>query len=342
MTLVGFESFDTANAGTSPPGWVFSGLTYRTTSPAPLFGVGRYIGRGSTGGTAYWSPKGLAALGGSSEVVFGGWFYCSTVGSIGTPLVAFQEDGTGGTVHAMVSNSAGNLISAYRGTTLLGSSTATMSLSAWHYVEVKIKIHDTDGYVIVRVDTVEVLNLQNQDTRVGGTGLIDTFRVCGSATIYIDDCWAATVDATAPNDFLGFRRISTLTAQSAGNSAQFTPLSSTNVSNVDETVDSDGDTSYNASLTIDQLDSFVATDLPFAAANITAVKIVNVARKTDAGPSAIKSVLRTGGVDYLGSELQVTPSYDTFEELMLTNPDTGVAFTDTVVNGMEIGYKKTA
>ena len=44
-----------------------------------------------------------------------------------------------------------------------------VTAGTWYYVEIQAKLHDSTGFVIVRVNGVEVINASTLDTKDGGT-----------------------------------------------------------------------------------------------------------------------------------------------------------------------------
>jgi hypothetical protein len=49
--------------------------------------------------------------------------------------------------------------------TVLGTSTQTLSIGAWHYIEIEAAIHDASGTVAVWLDGVKVIDLGGVDTK---------------------------------------------------------------------------------------------------------------------------------------------------------------------------------
>ena len=102
----------------------------------------------------------------------------------------------GATEHITVSIDldAGGLLKVFRGGTggtLLASYTGNWTPYFWVLLQIKVKIHDTEGEVKVRYLNTEVLSFTG-DTRNGGTaGLLDRFKLTaglGSTNqCYFDD-----------------------------------------------------------------------------------------------------------------------------------------------------------
>ena len=158
-----------------------------------------------------------------------------------------------------------------------------------------------------------------------------------SKDIYVNDNTGGVDDG-----FWGPISVVTMRPTAAGDKAQWTPLSSTNVSNVDDTTD-DGDTTYNATSTLNQIDSFVMADTGYAAGTVKGVEVVMDARRTDASATArLAPLWRIGSTDYVGSDLIPRSTYLFLRALYRLSPATSAAWTVSELDGAELGYKRTA
>ncbi|HET9665814.1 MAG TPA: hypothetical protein VFP09_03625, partial [Desertimonas sp.] len=108
----------------------------------------------------------------------------------------FYSDSNATQHNRLTINTNGSL-SFWRGVTGLGTTAAgIITTNTWNYIEVRAKLSDTAGEVIVRVNGVERLNLTAQDTQNAGTKTVyDTFRLTGPiASFYntFDDLYLVT------------------------------------------------------------------------------------------------------------------------------------------------------
>lgn len=249
--------------------------------------------------------------------------------------VRLQMDGAG---HIQATNSSGTPYTGGTGAMLLTS-------GVWYYIEAKVFVHDTTGTVEVKINEVSQFSLTGLDTRNGTPTTIDNLRIgnTGTATAAYDDLYILDTSGSAPtNDFLGDCRVQAIFPSTAGNSAQWTPLSSTNVSNVDETTP-DGDTSYNSSSTANQIDSFNYTDLTPSSATVYGVQYCLYARKDDAGTRTIAPLARIGSTDYPSATTHnLSTSYAYYLQIHEQSPATSSAWTVSEINGAEFGYKEIA
>lgn len=257
----------------------------------------------------------------------------------------------------LVIDSATGLLKVYRITgnstgTLLGTAShAPIVANSWHYYEMKVAFHGSTGTVDVQLDGVNVLSLTGQNTRQSANNYANRLLIGGAAnaqsltggsgfTFDYSDLYLCDNSGSLNNSFLGDVRIQTLYPTGAGNYTQFTPSTGSNWQNVDDATEN-GDTDYNASATLNQIDSFATSDLATGTLAPKAVQQVLVARKDDAGLRAVAPLMRISSADYLGTALSLGVSYQTAFQLYETNPATSAAWAASEVNGLELGYKVT-
>lgn len=248
---------------------------------------------------------------------------------------------TDGTIEVRRGNNAG---------TLLATSTSILSGGATYYLEFYVTIDDSVGVAKLRVNGVldATLNFSG-DTRNAGNSMANVIRyqsVNASTTTNQDDlyiCDGTVGDADNPNnDFLGDGRVEAVLPGGAGNYAQFTPSAGANWQNVDDAAP-DGNTTYNASSTVGNIDTFAMANLVTPAGSIAFVELINYADKTTAGIANLAPLWRIAATDYVGADDAMGTDYTyQSDQLYDVSPATGVAFTITEFNAAEIGYKKTA
>jgi hypothetical protein len=288
----------------------------------------------STNQNAFWK-----AFPAQATYIIGVAFKPSQVSNCG--LVAFYE---GGTNHVDVRIISGKLRVTRNGTQLGSDGPTTISAGVWYFFEVKATIHDTTGAVEVRIGSTPEIVLTNQDTRNGGTGVIDTLY-CGPNNSQGEYCDIRIFDTTGAvnNDFAGDAKVETSLPTAEGNSSDFTPSSgSDNALMVDENSTGDGDSTYNASSTVGHKDLHVLANLATVSGDVLAVQVTNNWRKDDAGAATARRVVRTGGTDFEGPDVTLLDTYVRTRELIEENPDTLAPWTITDVNALQAGYKREA
>lgn len=304
----------------------------------------------ATGGR--WG-EGAIQLGGSNTLVR--TFAAQSTGAIGfvakppltgaTTAVVDLREGT--TVHLRVAPTADGHIELRMGTsTILGTTAAAYAAGSSYCFQLKYAIANSpSGSAELWIDDVKVIDVSGVDTQNGGTGNTDNLFWNVGATrlseIYINSLAGGSA---INNGLWGSYRLQPRRATAAGNYAQWTPLSSTNVSNVDDSPANDGDTTYNSSSTANQIDTYQLTSVTPTGGTVAAIRHDIVARKDDAGVRTIAPVHRQNGNDRVGTSQNLTTTYVHYSQIYETNPDTGVAFTVSEMRSTtpEFGYKLIA
>ncbi len=231
----------------------------------------------------------------------------------------------------------------FGGTLIEASAAAVIPINAWTYIEAKIYIHDSAGTYEVRVNGVSVVDGDTVDTKgesdAGSDSAFIFSPAVGGASIDIDDLYIDDAD------FQGDCRVDTLWPSGAGNYAEWTPAPSgtDNHNNVDDATDQDDDATYNETGVLNEIDSFAFDNIDaITGSEIKAVAVTLAARKTDAGARKITPLMRMGGSDYLGTEVDIFDTYLTLQEVFENPLDApSEAWEDSDVNDAEVGLKLT-
>ena len=244
----------------------------------------------------------------------------------------------GSTQQLSIGRSSNGDLYLYRGATIIATAYGVLSAGIWNYIQFRAVIDPSSGVGIVRVNNVEKINFSG-NTRNTANNQVTDWRI---HTVYTSDAFAHIVSYSDSGSWpLNECRYMVGDPDAAGNSAQFTPLSSTNVSNVDEQ-QPDGDTTYNSSTTPGNKDTF-GTDM-----NVPSGKTVHLtmedawAKKTDAGARDLRTVVRSGGTDYESSSFALSSGYILYRNIRTVDPNTSSAWTPSGVNAAEVGYKDQA
>ena len=254
------------------------------------------------------------------------------------PIFTLYGD-NGATVHTSVANSSGNLIVQRSSTTIATAPSPPFSVAnRWYYVEAQIRLHDTLGTAVVRVDGVEVLNASALDTKNAGTGtwydqIAFPFAVSGNAIF--DDVYLM---AGAGDSFQGDVVVATLVPNGNGAVSQWVGSDGDSVDNyalVDEIPPSTAD--YVRSATIGQQDLYTLTDLATTGVILAVAPTLYVA-KDEVGPRTVKPLLR-GSVVSAGAAQALDFAYAQKQQVFATNPETAVAWTLAEVNALQVGVE---
>lgn len=224
----------------------------------------------------------------------------------------------------------------------------------WFPIGITHKIDDLDGFFSVNVAGDRVLNyigdtrpswfsstLHYDDTTAYClvAGAAGTSGTQGFTDAYVDDQFIDSIDGESDAP-VPARRFLMALPTTAGVDAEWTPLSSTNVSNVDENPN-DGDTSYNKALVADLRDTFNFGDITVPTDHRIVAVIPSVfAKRLDSEISNGVSLHAWDGLTYEDSaDLTLSMTYDVpaFARFPL-QPD-GSVWTQTDFNAMQFGYK---
>lgn len=251
-------------------------------------------------------------------------------------LIAFME---GGTKQIIIVASLSSF-TAKRGVfTTLGTSSVGLTEDRWHYVEIKVYIHDTNGTVTIWLDGAEILSLSGVDTKEGGTGVVNSIQIDAD----VNDCWMddlyVLMGSTATR--LGDVRVCTVLPNGAGTTTEWDPSTGANYQNVDDT-DPDGDTTYNSTSTAGEIDLYAFPDIAVTAGTVQGVQVTANCRKDDAGARQIKLIAKPASTNYLSDAIGITDTYFSYSKIWENNPETTAAWTVSEVNASEFGIEMDA
>lgn len=244
-------------------------------------------------------------------------------------------------------------LSVLRGSTVLGTSSSALTQNVFHYIELKVVIHDSAGTVDLRVDGVQTgwLTLTSQDTKATSSATWDELILGGIRTAGTsayewdyDDIYVLDGTGTAAQwkAFKGDTRVDYRTLTANGANRAFTPSTGTDDFAVVDEAAVNGDTDYLTAAAAADKCSGVCQDAPVPGAEIYGIQIIAWGKKTDAGASGHKGLIRIGSTDYLGTERGLATSYSCKREPMDVSPATAVAFTESEFNAAEIGAQKSS
>lgn len=228
------------------------------------------------------------------------------------------------------------------------NSTNALTDGVTYDIEVKIVLGNTgtvecrvNGFVEIPPTTVDNTNTVNNTCTV--------VRVCSSrfagmaGTNRLIHCVILDGSGASLNDFLGVVDVNLHAMNAAGAHSALarggTDLGA-NYKQVNE-VPPNEDTSYVGGGSAGLLDTYGMTDLPAGVTVVYAVGVVFRARRDDAAARGVSPVIRSGGVDYVGTQKAMSSSYNFFTHWWPVNPNTSAPFTVTQVNNLEAGMKIT-
>jgi hypothetical protein len=279
--------------------------------------------------------------------IIGFAFRTTTLGT--TPILRLNDSGVDQV--DLVVNTDGTLSVTRAGTAVTGGqSVSSLSINTWYYIEFKVTIADSIGAGTCKVrvngvDWITVATGQDLKNTANATANMITLGIIGAPSsnpfldfddLYICDGVAGAV--SGDNDFLGDLRVDSLLPTGAGTTTQWTPDSGSNYARVNEATPDT--TSYVASSTVNNIDTYAMGDTPATSSKIWAVQSGLVCRKMDAGSRSVAPVVHGADGDKVGTTVSVYDSYFNEIQVYEQNPLTSPAdWTDTSLNGIEFGAK---
>jgi hypothetical protein len=258
----------------------------------------------------------------------------------------------GGTSQIQIGIDPTGHLFAKRGSTLLGTSTTTVAINSYRYLEAKVTVNSTTGSVVVRLDGTVVINLTGVNTQASGTAQITVINIGCTvqfAIVYLDDTYIC--DTTTPNsagnnnaDFLGDVKVNALLPSAVGGFTQWTRAGTNtgqDYSQINELTPPDEDTTYVTDATIGDRDSFKFTPFTLVGSIFGAV-LWTRARKDDAGTRTLASVARSSAVDIVGSNYNLAATYQYYGTVFEIDPATTALWTTLGLNAAEFGFKTIA
>ena len=263
-------------------------------------------------------------------------------------------DASGSTEQFHLKFSQAGVISAYRGSTLLGSSAAGAipvagATLSWAYLEVGVVLSATVGQINVHVNGVANVLALTGLNNCGGTGTVCGAWSCGCGLLSDETSsfnmmhyyFSDNTGSSPWNTYLGDLRVQTLLPTS-NNSVAFTNngLASNwqNAANVPPVPASD----FNSDATVNAQDTFNCGTIAATLSTVWGVNVKTLVEKSDAGARSLETVLISGAttVTGAGTALQQTPQQ--LRTMYQTDPNTSAQWTATNVNAAKPGYKVSA
>lgn len=257
---------------------------------------------------------------------------------VAATLLAVRDAGT---VQIGVRLNTDGTLSALRGTTVIGTSTATLTVNVYAYLELATLLHPSTGTVEVRLNGVAVVTVPAGDTTQTANSTANEVAIGSfsntALTVDFDDVYICDGTGAAPhNTFLGDCRVDTLLPSADGTSQQWTPSTpGTHYTLVDDAAPNTTD--YVSSSTVGQRDTYGMQDLTAATGTIYGVQLNLAALKSDAGARSIKPLVLSGASEALGSATALSTSQTYTRHVQTTDPATAAAWTEAGVNAAQCG-----
>lgn len=250
----------------------------------------------------------------------------------------FMQFASGGNVRLRLRVTTGSTtptfyLEKYDGTTATTLATSTGTLSTATLMRLDIAItYGASGSVKVYRDGALTLDTGTVDTTAGGSTTLDAVHLssCNSSAY---TSWSEVIVCTQDARTLSLK---TLVPDAAGTTSSWTGA----YTDIDETTASDTDVLTSA--TAMQVTSVNTTGMPSGWSNltVTAIKCIASAARGSTGPSKLALGVRTNSTDSFPTATTLDTGFSapvtTYYEL---NPVTGVAWTTTEVDALQIAFR---
>jgi hypothetical protein len=352
MALYAFDGFDHYGNYTSNGGDMLSrsGRLIWTGNPSLN---GSSVGRAGYGKSVFFSSGGLGLIGVLASQFthfFAGFALQMT--QPGNVSVAFLDmtAGSGGTIQfSLVFNFTTATIQIFNGAGAMQISSAAGAFTPtlFNYVEIGAVVA-ASGSVTVRINGVQVLTVAfdtvaSANTWVNGMSFSNIGGGSGNQYALDDLYWCDNTTgpgANPMNTFLGDVAVETLYPAS-NHAVSWTPLAGTNWQEISET-GMDADTTYNATATVANVDTFNFQSLRAATNQVLAVQVVGAYRKDDATARVVQQRVLSGAVVGQGTALSIPTTYTYAVDVFVEDPNTAAAWTVAGVDALQAGYELTA
>lgn len=238
----------------------------------------------------------------------------------------------------------GSQIQLMRGTALIATGTFTFVADTWYRIQVRLVIDPSSGIFQIKVNDTLDIDFSG-DTDDAGPHSVNVIKLGHQSTTgasYYDDIVIHNSAGSSPTSWLGDLRIETLRPDGAGDSSDSTPSTGTRHEAVDDSGVNDGDTTYVA-MGLNDEDLYTASNLSFTPTTIHSVVTNVVCRADGTTPRKIRGKVKTSSTEGNGTAKDVFfgSVYRTVQDSFPTDPTTATAWTETGVNGMQIGQEVT-
>ncbi len=218
--------------------------------------------------------------------------------------------------------------------------------AVWHFVEVRVKLHETEGHVIVRVDGQTVLAGYGRTKNAAAPSLCNIFRTGNghledivNNVVYLDDLYICDTQGGVYNDFLGDVVVHAVMPHSdAGPNDMAVFGGGLSHASAVSDVPPDNDVSYLYSNTEGHVDMFNVDQLPANIIDVLAVSVHARVKKDAAGTSMMKLKARYDDETDDSPAIPLTTQYVTRSQVYEIAPDGG-AWNRVKANNMQVGVE---
>lgn len=234
-------------------------------------------------------------------------------------------------------------LTVWRGSTWLATATIPCTLNVWHFIQIRVHIHNTTGNIQIWIDGKQALNFTG-NTRNTANNQTTEWRVgrddTDQTTVRFDNIVIYNESGSAPNTRTQETQIITVFPNADDSPLEMTPDSgTTHYTRLTENPP-DNDTSYVSAGSSPLTDS-LAFPSAGAGGSIIAVGGIVAARKDDAGTNEIDVRVKSGSSTAGSAAIPLTTSYGRYSYATTTDPATGLAWTIGAAESAKIEVRRT-
>lgn len=343
MALVwieGFEGF--GDSGSVPSPTNIMGRKYTMSDEASM-----YIAPGRTSGLCIrisdhgdWIKSGVLT---TDSTMIIGFAFKLTVLPMNTQgeLVRLYDGATAGMLIKVQPISG--YLQVYRGATLLSTSTQSIILNRWYYLEFKVVCSDTGSYEL-RMDNVPwISDAGPVDTREGDNSYHTAFMLMcpyNFLSVYYDDLYVLD-GTTGLNTFLGPQRVIAVNPDGDDTVTWDHSAGATNYEVIDDGTIVDN-TDYVYTSTLPEQDLYGYESVPSGVSIVNGIQIITETNM-DSGIAELALVVKSSTTVSVGPAIPVvTGSEVTHSRVVEEDPDASAPWTETTLNAAKFGIKVTA
>lgn len=261
-------------------------------------------------------------------------------------LIMIQDIGTSQLELHLLSN--GTFQVRRNGTIVISSLPAfAITSNVTYHLEWKFTIHNSAGVIGLRLNEIDILtggvDATGLDTQNSANSTIDMLWIGRQANVLSFTGTLKYDDLIVRSDtWSGDSSVQAFLPTGNGATNNFTVTgASNNYQAVDESAPN-SDTDYVQSAVVGDIDLYTYGTLS-ATATIQAVIPIPWAEKTAAGTAKFANIVGISGTTYVGvDQAPSDSSYAYFPEILSTSPATGLTWTTTEFNSIQVGIKRTA
>lgn len=234
--------------------------------------------------------------------------------------------------------------------TVIAESAAVITAGTYYYLEMYAKVGNADGAVEIRVNGTTVLDASSVDTQATANAdyaicLINGVATGGPLLDCTDAVWYQPT-GSENNDFLGDIQVLTVDMTADAASTGFVRNTGSNDFSCISDAAPDGDTTYVQAATSGLASEYSMGNLPANVSEVVGVVFRNMAKKTEAGTSGLKtglvSALTSPATTSMGAEKTMTTDYTYGTTVFDTDPATGAVFTPAGFNAARARILRSA